>query len=103
MKVLIIYDLIPEETIKAIVEMTEDEYTMFSVANNTIVNSFDISGEQHQINMLISSALCNEPEDLQYEETGLGKEYFGKWSDNRNENIIDLTGVDRLIHAGFYL
>lgn len=103
MKVLVIYEMFPEETIQAIVDMSEEEYNKFSVANNSIINGDNLSDTVMDINNAISNALCDKPEYLEYCDSDLDKEYFGCWSGGREESISDLCGVDKMIRCGIYL
>lgn len=100
MKVLVIYDLIPEATKRAIVEMTPEEYEYFSQAHNVVENVNDDETTGAVVNV-INNAFSDNPDHLKYAETDKEREYFGKWKSD--ESNTDLTGVDRLIVTGFYL
>ena len=100
MKVLIIYDEIPEETTRAVVEMTDEEYTYFSQAHNVIANS-GAAEHLEDIVFVISSALSDR--ECTIHETGKHREYSKKWFSNINKTNTDLSEVDHLIHCGFYL
>lgn len=100
MKTLIIYDLVPEETKKVIVEMTNDEYNMFSKANGVYVNASDDEDGIDAVNV-ISNAFISKDEYLKYCQTDTERKYFGKWIPE--ENITDISEVDKLIHCGFIL
>ena len=100
MKVLVIYDLVPEETKRAIVEMTEEEYKYFSQAHGFYVNS-DEEEIKTEIVLVIDNALASNPEHIEYCDTDKQREYFGKWTSDLDNT--DLTGVDKLIHCGFIL
>lgn len=103
MKVLIIYQIVPEEEKVAIVEMSDSEYEKFSVANGTYVNAGELEDNQYTANMAIGNALCENPDYLKYTETELDKEYFGKWAKDLEENLVDITDVEKLIMCGFHL
>lgn len=103
MKVLVIYEMIPEETIMSIVEMTAEEYEYFKCANGFIINA-NIEDEHplaEEANMVMQNALSDNPEYVKYCETDKQREYFGKWS--HSYNVEDISDVDRLIKTGFYL
>tara|TARA_R110000851_G_C12864204_1_gene544300 strand:- start:371 stop:691 length:321 start_codon:yes stop_codon:yes gene_type:complete len=99
-KVLVVYDTFPEETHKAIVTMTAEEYNIFKLANNTYINGDDMSEEVDNINNTISYAFCKEPSYEEYAETILQKKYFGKWVEFLSEDITDLREVDYMICCG---
>ncbi len=106
MKVLVIYDIIPEETIKTVVEMTWEEYDYFKAANNYIINATEYDENRSDVVNVISNALCDNPDHLKYVDTQKQKDYFGKWASGREtvENpITDLQDVERLIFCGFFL
>lgn len=103
-KTLVIYELIPEETIKAVVEFTEDEYSYFSKCHGCFVNAGDATEEQMDISNVINNALCTNTDYIEYADSDKEKEYFGKWTSYiLKEEDVDLTGVTRLISTGFYL
>lgn len=100
MKVLVIYDVIPEEQRRAIVDMTEEEYELFSKVHNYVVNVDMYNDMKGDIVDAISFATTtNFKED--WLTTELAKEYAGKWVNDLNNT--DLTGVDKLICCGFLL
>lgn len=106
LKVLVIYEILPEETIKAVIEMTTDEYDYFRDANNYIINATDYDENRSDVVTVISNALCDNPDYLKYADTQEQKDYFGKWVSGREtveKPITDLKDVERLIFCGFYL
>lgn len=99
-KVLMVYDILPEETKRTIVEMTDDEYNYFKKANNVIVNIND-DDESAAVCRVIENAFCDNQEYSKYCETDKEVEYFGKW---KNLGAIeDIEDVSKLITCGFYL
>lgn len=104
MKTLIIYELVPEQTIMAIVDLTNEEYELFSKAHDHYINFTEMDGDTHSAVDAINCALC-KPANLERDKEDidqLGLEYYGKWhsfiTDTQN-----LEGVERLIHCGFIL
>lgn len=98
MKVLIIFDLIPEETKRAIVEMTDIEYEYFKPAHNFIVNSD--AGDGYDQTMVVNWAFADKGDTCDC-DTDKEREYRGKWKDTLD--VTDLSDVTHLIHCGFYL
>lgn len=102
-KALVIYDMIPEETIKAIVEMTEDEYAYFKFANDVIINSHDNDENGIEACNAIGNALCSNPEFFKHCETDTDEKYFGKWVSSIVEKIEDIESVSKFISCGIYI
>lgn len=101
MKVLVIYALVPEEELRAIVDMTEEEYAFFSKAHNVYVNLGDNDEEGEEASLVINVAFSTTPEHIQYCETDMERKYHGQW---KNDQLVtDLIGVDKLICSGFIL
>ena len=99
-KVLVIYDLVPEEQKRAIVDMTDEEFDFFSVAHNEYTN-FTNDAEVISVLNVIGNAFCEDKALLKYCETDVDKKYFGEWvSDVGN---MDISRVDKLICCGFIL
>ena len=103
MKVLVIYEMIPEETVVSIVEMTEEEYKFFKCANGFVLNAIgdDEDPIAYEANMVMKNALSNNPEYIKYCDTDKQREYYGKWKPS--DNIEDISDVDRMIKTGIYL
>lgn len=102
MRVLIIHDLIPEETILADVEMTEEEYKYFSQAHGFIINVGDDETKSDVVNV-IGNALDENPDHIKFCVSGKERKYFGKWKRTDIKDIEDITGFDKFIKCGFYL
>ena len=100
MKVLVIYEIVSEETLKAIVEMTNDEYLYFKKAHNVFVNVSDCK-ESEKVSLVISEAFCDNPEYKKDCETEIQKKYFGLWKNDKE--LTDIKSAEKLIHSGFML
>jgi hypothetical protein len=101
MKVLIVYDLIPEDTKQTIVEMSTEEYDYFSKVNNYIVNVSEYNAELSDIMDVIDWAFCQNDSYMEELTRDIERKYFGSFTDI--EVIEDISDVDRFIHCGFYL
>lgn len=102
MKVLVIYEVIPEESNLYLVDMTQEEYEFFKQTHEYIVNVDDYDEDITAVNTVISNAICGKPEHFKYAETEDDKKYFGKWADSKLTNQDGFT-CDAIIHTGFYL
>jgi len=100
MKVLVIYDLVPEETKVALVDMSEKEYEYFKKAHTVYINASD-NEEGCVVSNVISNAFCEDPTYKKYCETDEDRLYFGKWKNN--EWLSDISKADKLIRSGFIL
>lgn len=103
MKVLVVYEMIPEETVMSIVEMTSEEYEFFKCANGFVLNAVgdDENPMAYEANMVIQNALSDNPEYVKYCETDKQREYYGKWK--ASDNIEDISDIDRMIRTGAYI
>ena len=102
MKVLVIYQMIPDETKTAIVEMSEQDYAYFKKAHNVYVNATDGDKEAENVVLEIESAFQDihaTPVDI---STVIGKKHFNTWV-NIPRPAADIEDVDKLIFCGFYL
>lgn len=103
-KTLIIYDLIPEKTIKAVVELTEAEHKKFTKCHGYIINATEYDDDKSELVDIISNALCNNPDFNYLADSDEQREYFAKWVEYiLKEEDQDLTGVTSLISCGIYL
>ena len=102
MNVLIVFEVIPEETIIAKVEMSNDEYELFSNAHNYTINASKYDEKKSDAVNLISNALCNEKDNVKYCNTDMERKYFGCFSKNITDGQ-DICGCERLIHCGCYM
>jgi len=100
MKVLVILELVPEETHRAIVDMTEEEYEYFSKAHNVYVNVSD-DEEGVEAVLVVGNAFSTKPEYIEYCDNDKQREYFGKWTSDLD--LTDITEVEKLICCGYIL
>lgn len=100
-KVLVIFEYIPEKTYKTIVDMSVEEYSMFKKANGYIVNSFASDKEKDLVVNIINYAFSNDPECLNSGEPDIIKKYFGTLKNL--ETLQDIESVDKFIWCGFYI
>ena len=94
MKVLIVYEMLPEEVKVVVVEMSEDEYAFFSKANGFTINRGKMPEESYQAIMAIDGATYSSG------ESELGKKYFEKWK-HLDAEVDDISDVDKIIRCGF--
>ena len=100
MNVLVIYEIIPEQTLKTIVEMTKTEYAYFKQAHNVFVNISD-NKKGEKVSLVIHEAFCDNPEYKRKNMTIKEKKYFGKWKDYKK--LVNIKSAEKLIHTGFML
>ena len=104
-KVLVIYEIIPEEAKVAVVEMTVGERNFFFQGAGYFENAGDFDEVKSEVGAVISNALCSREESFKYCETDMQKEYFGKWKDYLVKDTT--TSLDQpvnyILHCGFYL
>ena len=103
MKTLIIYEIIPEDTILSVVELTNNEYKYFSKAHNHIINSDEWSDEKTPIVNVIGQALCEDKGLITYCDNEKEREYFGKFTKGivKGDNV-SIGGTEKLIRCGVY-
>lgn len=99
MKILIISEVVPEQTNVAVVEMNLEQYTALSIANGITVNVVDCSDEQVNAVMAIHAGFHGEKK---YCESPLKEDWCGKFVDVKGE-FSDINGVDKIIHTSFLL
>lgn len=102
MKVLIVYEVIPESLTIAQVDMSEEEYSFFSKAHNYCINADKWDEPKADIVNTISSALCTNKNYIAYMSEKKEIEYFMKWVNNI---LVDQTEIQatRLIKCGIML
>lgn len=105
MKVLVIHEVIPEETNVAIVEMSDELYEQLKPAHGYTVNNEEVIKPESEVAVLaIDNAFCKNPEYYGCCESELGKSVFMKFSDiNGTDESRDLSGVEAMIHCSFML
>ena len=101
MKVLVILELSPEEVRKAIVDMTEEEYQVYSKAHNYTVNASDFNEDSEEAVLNALEKFCTKEEYISNLQAGNHEYCCNSWVDNKG--LTDLTGADCLIHMGFIL
>jgi hypothetical protein len=101
MKVLVIYDMIPEETRRGVVDMTEEEYDFFSKAHEYYINVNDDGGVEEEAVGVIGNAFSTNPKSFEYCSTDKEREYFGKWKSDLT--LTDISEADKMICCGFVL
>jgi len=107
MKVLIIYNLVPEKLYQAIVDMTEEEFEFFSKAHNKYGEQPDLDDAASEAINVIGNAFSTYEGGELYCETDKELDYYGKWVENEvgasDGEPVDLKDVDKMIMCGFYL
>lgn len=93
MKVLVIHES-PDTTKTTIVEMTELEYALFSRAQGVSQGS---DCPEDYIADAMDWAFCKDPNLQEWCEHELSNTYFGTWVSFLEDDITDLTGVDKMI------
>lgn len=97
MKVLVIYDVIPEEQMRALVDMSQQEWDYFSKAHNEYINE-TLDKEVIDVINVIDSAFSTSPREL---SKGKQAQYFGQWLDDTE--LTDISDVDKLLCCGILL
>ena len=105
MKVLVINEIIPEETNIAIVDMTQELYDKLKCCHGYTVNNEPVIREAaEQAVLAIGYAFSKKPENIEYCETDLDKELFMAFKDIAGtDEARDLSGVEKMIHCSFLL
>ena len=102
-KVLLSWQLLPEEVHHYVITMNDEEYSRFSKCNDSFVNS-EIPLDVEQSILVLGAAICDTPEYKEYCESEEETNAFGKWADCKLvEGNSDLSGVDVLLVTGQYL
>jgi UPF0288 family protein (methanogenesis marker protein 3) len=106
MKVLVINEIIPEETNIAIVDMTQELYDKlkcchgYTVNNKHVIRRYDAE----QAVLAIGHAFSKKKENIKYCETELDRELFMTFKDIAGtDEARDLSGVEKMIHCSFLL
>lgn len=105
MKVLVIYEAVPEHTYMAKVEMTSDMYDRLKVCHGYTVNNAEVINEAAEEAVIaISYAFSTEPKHIEWCETDLDKELFMTMKDiSMSEDASDISGIDALIHCALLM
>ena len=95
MKVVLIYELIPEETRAYLIEdPTEEQIRVLEACNNMIIGHDDTTEEM--------SILCSALDSAENAYEGIAEEWIGFWAGNLVEFPIQ-GPVDRIYLFGFAL
>ncbi|MGL4752791.1 MAG: hypothetical protein ACRCXB_10330 [Aeromonadaceae bacterium] len=105
MKVLVIYEAVPEQTYMAKVEMTSDMYDRLKVCHGYMVNNTDVINEAaEEAVTAISYAFSTEQKHIEWCETELDKELFMTMKDiAMTDDARDISGIDALIHCALLM
>lgn len=105
MKVLVINEIIPEETNIAIADMAQELYDKLKCCHGYTVNNEPVIREDaEQAVLAIGYAFSKKPEDIKYCETDLDRELFMTFKDIAGtDEARDLSGVEKMIHCSFLL
>lgn len=114
-KLLLIWQVIPEETQLRIVDVTDDEIEIIKHAHGKYINVSETDELSDRALNYINIALGNkfDPDDefsdvdRKYAETyNISLDVFGKWKDADSvDSMIDVKAmnIDCVIESGFYL
>lgn len=101
-KTLVVYEVIPEETKMAVVDLSQEQFDFLSHAHGYIVNASDVYDPQAELACrCVDSAFCDDVELIWNDEPEVIA-YFNKFKDCKLDTQ-DLTGVQKIISCGFYL
>jgi len=105
MKVLVINEMIPEETNIAIVDMTQELYDKLKCCHGYTVNNEPVIREDAEKAVLaIGYAFDTNPDHLAFCETELDRGLFMTFKDIAGtDEARDLSGVEKMIHCSFLL
>lgn len=105
MKVLVIYEAVPEQTYVAKVEMCRDMYDKLKVAHGYTIGCEGTQNESAEEAVIaISWAFCNNKEHEKLCETELDKELFMTMKDiSMTEECRDISGIDAMIHCALLM
>ncbi|WWQ13153.1 hypothetical protein MM5_130 [Morganella phage vB_Mm5] len=114
-KLLLIWQVIPEETQLRIVDVTDDEIEIVKHAHGKYINASETDELSERALEYINIALSNkfDPDDessdidkIYAESFNIPLEVFGKWKDAKSaDSMIDVKAmdIDYVIESGFYL
>ena len=105
MKVLVINEIIPEQTYVAIVDMTNELYDKLKCCHGyTVNNETVIRDDAEQAVLAIGNGFCTKAENIKYCETELDRELFMTFKDIAGtDEARDISGVEKMIHCSFLL
>lgn len=103
MKVLILYNIIPEEFIQAVVNLTGDQWKQLKLAHNYVINGSAYDEEQSAAVLKVNDAFLS-PDKLDYAEN---EDWAGIFYNNKIEQKdgkpYDIKDVSKVIFCGYYL
>ena len=105
MKVLVINEIIPEETNIAIADMTQELYDKLKCCHGyTVNNEPEIREDAEKAVLAIGYAFSKKPEHIEYCETDLDRELFMTFNDIAGtDEARDMRGVEKMIHCSFLM
>ena len=105
MKVLVIYEAVPEQTYVAKVEMCSDMYDKLKVAHGyTVNNEKEINKSAEEAVNAIGYAFCTREDSVEWCETDLDRELFMTMKDiSMTDESRDLSGIEAMIHCAFLM
>lgn len=105
MKVLVIYEAVPEQTYVAKVEMCSDMYEKLKVAHGYTANHTGMfDRHKSEIVNAISYGFSTEQSHLQWCENDLERDLFGTMKDiSMSEESRDLSGIEAMIHCAILM
>ena len=84
-KTLIIYELVPEEIHRLVIDLPEGDFELLSKANDTYINAMDLTDEQQVANLVINQMCCQNEEYKSDCTNDLERKYFGAIKDHEFE------------------
>ncbi|MGL5162367.1 MAG: hypothetical protein ACRC8E_08875 [Plesiomonas shigelloides] len=105
MKVLVIYEAVPEQTYVAKVEMCSDIYDKLKAAHGYTVNSVEMFDENKSMLVnAIAYGFSTDKSHLQWCENDLERDLFGTMKDiSMTEDARDLSGIEAMIHCAILM
>ena len=105
MKVLVIYEAVPEQTYVAKVEMTSNMYEQLKIAHGYTVNHTNMFDERKsEVVNAIAYGFSTDKSHLQWCENDLERDLFGTMKDiSMTEDCRDLSCIDAMIHCAFLM
>ncbi len=99
-KTLVIMEMEPEQTFKAILELTALEYEFLSQAHGYVINASEFNLDKEEASLCISNAFCTDPDHKKY-SSRLQRHWFGKFKND--EDLEDIEGFSKLIHTSIII
>lgn len=105
-RVLVIYEIVPEETKKTVVMLDDSDYQQLKAADGYIINACEYNEEANEAALHFDWAFYSGKEDYKHEcKTELARKLYATM---KNMSSLELAaelqnGVDAVICTGFYL